>query len=220
MLAETVFKMGIFTTFDLMLEKKGHLYLDSQAIQNLEIFDVNYLLGNSKTDSLYGYMNKTVTPFGQRMFRNWILSPPIDPEVINNRLDAIDSLMKKRDFMDLCREKLAKLPDLERYINRIYNLSDEKRLSAIHQEDFAVNRLKDSLKVLEDMKKAEHVIDSFKDYIPELKSKRIRELCTFKEVNNQQFNKKSSKSIKKGDVEGLFPRISHIIEDLQNKVEI
>ena len=32
MLADTVFSMGIFTTFDLMLEKKGHLYLDSQAI--------------------------------------------------------------------------------------------------------------------------------------------------------------------------------------------
>lgn len=93
---------------------------------------MNYLLGNSKTDSLYGFMNKTVTPFGKRMFRNWILSPPIHHDIINERLDAVQQLMKKRDFLDFCREKLSKLPDIERYINRVYNLSDEKRLSAIH----------------------------------------------------------------------------------------
>ena len=52
--------------------------------------------------------------------------------MINNRLDAVENLMKKRDFLDLCREKLSKLPDLERYINRVYNLSNEKRLTAIH----------------------------------------------------------------------------------------
>ena len=84
-----------------------------------------------------------------------------------------------------------------------------------------MNRLKDSLKVLDDMKKAEDMVASLKDYVSELKAPRLKELCSFKKIDSKEFNKKSTKGIKKVSQEdGLFPKISHIIEDLQSKVEI
>ena len=104
--------------------------------------------------------------------------------------------LKNSDICDYFQESLSKLPDLERMINRIYNLSDQKRLSAYRVEDFALNRLKEFLQFLTQLKRVEKIVEE--DYAIKFKSKRLRQLCSFREVDIQSFNekKKTKKSSK------------------------
>jgi len=55
LLAETVFVVGSFNAIDLELEKASILYLDSQAIENLEVIDLWYLSTISGDYSLWLY---------------------------------------------------------------------------------------------------------------------------------------------------------------------
>jgi len=219
MLAGTVFKMGHFYPFDKTIEKKGSLYLDSQALENLEILDVNYINVFSETFSLFGFMDRTVSPFGKRLFKRWITAPLLDPQEIEARLEAVDDLINNPECMDQFQGDLKKLSDLERMINRVYNLTDRRRMQALHTEDFALNRLKDFLSFLDELEKVEGIMENFQPYIKKFKSKRLKQLCTFKDVDIQAFTNKSATSIedKSG---GLFPRINHIIEDLRSMVTV
>lgn len=58
-------------------------------------------------------------------------------------------------------------------VGKIYNLSNKKRMSAVYFEDFAKNRLKDFMKFLNELKTVEEIVDSFNDYIPAFKSKKL-----------------------------------------------
>jgi len=222
LLAETVVSMGTFTPFDLTIEKKSTLYLDSQALINLEVLDVQYLNSSSESSSLFGYMDKTVTQFGKRMLKRWITSPLIDHEAIKERQNAVNDLIKNMDVMEYFRDRLAKLPDIERMVNKIYNLSSKQRMSAIYLEDFAKNRLKDFLAFLKELKKIEDLVDTFHDYVQNFNSNRLVELTTFKDVDIQAFKerKKSVSKKIKGKPTGIFPRINHILADLEGMIVI
>jgi len=225
LLAETVIPMGHYQPFDLNLEKRGTLYLDSQALQNLEVLEVNYLNVLSETFSLFGYMDKTSTAFGKRLFKRWLTAPLLDSQKINERLEAVEDLMENSAIVDYISEKLAKLPDLERMINRIYNLSNKQRMSAVYFEDFAKNRLKDFLAFLKELKKVEDMIQDFSDHTSNFKSKRVIQLINFKDVDIEAFQQKKkgakkTKEEKAQKVEGFVPRIKHLITDLENMVQI
>ena len=112
---------------------------------------------------------------------------------------------------------MRKLPDLERMISRIYNLTDRQRLLALHYEEFALNRLKDFMAFLPELKKVEEIMKLFEKYVPKFKSARLRKLCTIKDVDIEAFNAKKTSKIKNED-EGLFPRISNLVEDLEKMV--
>ena len=220
LLAETVVSMGTFSPFDLTVEKKSTLYLDSQALLNLEILDVQYYNLLSESHSLFGYMDKTVTAFGKRMLKRWITSPLIDAGAIAERQEAIEDLMNDMDVAEYFSKELSKLPDLERMINKIYNLSNKQRLSAVYFEDFAKNRLKDFLAFLKELKKVENLVETFTDYVPNFQSKRLIQLTTFKEVDLDAFKKRKKVSTKKTKTTGVFPRINTILSDLEGMVEL
>ena len=148
MLAETVFTMGNFLAFDITIDKTTTLYLDSQTLQNLEIIEVSYLTSLNEANSLLEFMDRTKTPYGKRMFKRWLTSPLIDSNAINDRLDAVEDLMKNVNMVEYYQNTISKLPDLERMINKIYNLSNKQRMSACYFEDFAINRLHDFLDYL------------------------------------------------------------------------
>lgn len=68
---------------------------------------------------MFDLLNHCVTPFGKRMFKQWICHPLRDAASINSRLDAIEELEQQvleNELSDL----LVKLPDLERIISRIH----------------------------------------------------------------------------------------------------
>lgn len=220
MLDETVFAMGQFINFDINLQKHSTLFMDAQALQNLEVLEISYLNSVSEQNSLLNFMDNTKTQFGKRMFARWLTAPLLDVDSLIERQDAVHDLMRNSDIADYFHEKLGKLPDLERMISKIYNLSNKQRLSAVYFEDFAKNRLRDFLEFLKELKTVESLIAYFADYTDRFNSKRLKQLVTFKEVDLKTPKKKVKRSTDKdGPVAGVFPRINSIIADLENMVE-
>ncbi|KAJ4708411.1 DNA mismatch repair protein [Melia azedarach] len=93
------------------------LRMDGQTLVNLEIFYNNADGGSSGT--LFKYLDSCLTSSGKRLLRSWICHPLKDVEVINNRLDVVEYLMKNSEVMVVIAQYLRKLPDLERLLGRV-----------------------------------------------------------------------------------------------------
>jgi DNA mismatch repair ATPase MutS len=48
----------------------------------------------STEGTLFSFINNTKTPFGGRLLKKWLLTPLLDIDKINERLDCIEDLMK------------------------------------------------------------------------------------------------------------------------------
>jgi len=55
---------------------------------------------------------------GKRLLRQWLCAPLCNPDAINNRLDAVEDLMKISNVIADVSELLRKLPDLERLLSK------------------------------------------------------------------------------------------------------
>ena len=109
--------LGNFTWYD-PIRKATSLVLDGQTLINLEIFANSFDGGVDGT--LFLLLNRCVTPFGKRMFKQWVCHPLADAEKINARLDAVDALNVDSNSRDQFVASLTKMPDLERLISRIH----------------------------------------------------------------------------------------------------
>ncbi|KAI9807892.1 MAG: hypothetical protein M1825_005198 [Sarcosagium campestre] len=109
--------LGNFTWYD-PIRKATSLVLDGQTLINLEIFANNS--DGSAAGTLFELLNRCVTPFGKRLFRQWVCHPLADPIKIDARLDAVDSLNADTTVRDRFTSQLTKMPDLERLISRIH----------------------------------------------------------------------------------------------------
>ncbi|PMD12460.1 DNA mismatch repair protein Msh6 [Hyaloscypha hepaticicola] len=100
------------------IQKGTTLVLDGQTLINLEIFANTFDGGQEGT--LFTLINRCVTPFGKRMFKQWVCHPLADAKRINERLDAVDMLNKDRSLSDQFTASMTRMPDLERFISRIH----------------------------------------------------------------------------------------------------
>ncbi|RDW82600.1 hypothetical protein BP6252_03712 [Coleophoma cylindrospora] len=106
-----------FSKYD-PIQKASSLVLDGQTLINLEVF-ANTFDGSSE-GTLFALLNRCVTPFGKRMFRQWVCHPLADAKKINERLDAVEMLNKDSTIRDQFSSSMTKMPDLERLISRIH----------------------------------------------------------------------------------------------------
>ena len=109
--------LGNFTWYD-PIRKASSLVLDGQTLINLEIFANSF--DGSTEGTLFTLLNRCVTPFGKRMFKQWVCHPLMDAERINARLDAVDAFNADPSTRDQFTSSLTKMPDLERLISRIH----------------------------------------------------------------------------------------------------
>ncbi|KAG9245224.1 muts domain V-domain-containing protein [Calycina marina] len=100
------------------IQKGTTLVLDGQTLINLEVFANTHDGGSEGT--LFTLLNRCITPFGKRMFRQWVCHPLADPVRINERLDAVDMLNADRTLSDQFVGSMTRMPDLERLISRIH----------------------------------------------------------------------------------------------------
>jgi len=56
---------------------------------------------------------------GKRLLKQWLCAPLFNPDAINDRLDAVEDLMKISDVIADVSELLRKLPDLERLLSKL-----------------------------------------------------------------------------------------------------
>lgn len=100
------------------IHKNGTLILDGQTLINLEVFS-NTVNGGPE-GTLFALLNRCVTPFGKRLFRQWVCHPLCNIARINERLDAVDMLNADPKAREQFASELTKMPDLERLISRIH----------------------------------------------------------------------------------------------------
>ncbi len=93
------------------------MMLDLTTRNNLELTET--IRNRSKKGSLLWVLDKTQTAMGGRMLRKWIEEPLLNPDKINQRLDAVevlkDDLLLRQDL----KEHLKSIYDLERLAARI-----------------------------------------------------------------------------------------------------
>ena len=97
--------------------------MDSITLTNLEIIENNY--DKTQSGTLYEKIDFCNTNFGKRLLKQWLVNPLYNPNAINDRLDAIDDLLKiDSSKFQLINESLKSLPDLERLINKVHHIGN------------------------------------------------------------------------------------------------
>jgi DNA mismatch repair protein MutS len=91
----------------------GVMPLDEMTRRNLEL--VESLRGGEDTaGTLLSVLDRTQTPMGARLLRQWILAPLTDVAAITARLDAVSSLVDDGSARAALREALDGVRDVER----------------------------------------------------------------------------------------------------------
>ncbi|RCI13534.1 hypothetical protein L249_5545 [Ophiocordyceps polyrhachis-furcata BCC 54312] len=116
-LEQPLLSQGNFETYS-PIQSRGTLVLDGQTLANLEIL-ANSANGGTE-GTLHGLLNRCVTPFGKRLFRQWVVHPLCDATRINERLDAVEMLNADASVREQFASQLVRMPDLERLISRIH----------------------------------------------------------------------------------------------------
>lgn len=99
-------------------QTSDYLVLDSATLRNLEVLEP--LNRDSPRDaSLFGVLNRTVTPMGARRLRDWLSQPLASIEPIRRRQDAIEAWLRNPSALQAFREAMHDVRDLERVLGRI-----------------------------------------------------------------------------------------------------
>jgi len=116
---------------------ENYMELDYNAQRGLEL--TTTIRENSYKGSLLNAINKTCTPMGTRLLRNWLKQPLLDTTEISQRQDGVEELLNNPKNRMLLNTLLDKVYDIERLATKISN-------NTVNARDFLA--LKDSLNKL------------------------------------------------------------------------
>ncbi|CAI9088360.1 OLC1v1022668C1 [Oldenlandia corymbosa var. corymbosa] len=102
------------------------LKVDSAAHEALQIFQIDKHpshmgIGRAKEGfSVFGMMNKCVTPMGRRLLRNWFLRPILEIDDLNKRFDAIkiSFFQCSEELLLSLRETLKSIKDIPQILKK------------------------------------------------------------------------------------------------------
>nr|WP_255647413.1 DNA mismatch repair protein MutS [Fulvivirga sedimenti] len=97
------------------LDEDKHVWLDKFTIRNLELVYPQQEGGVA----LIQILDKTTTPMGSRLLRQWLVLPLRDPEKIRDRHEIVSSLVKDGNLLTDLESHLKKIGDLERLISKV-----------------------------------------------------------------------------------------------------
>jgi len=124
------------------------LTLDYTTLRHLEILEpLNH--DAPRTASLYGALNRTVTPMGARRLRDWLSQPLAATGPIHRRQHAIQTFLARPARLEDLRAQLAQVRDLERTLGRLSTGSGNARdLVVLSQALAQIPALKQTLRDL------------------------------------------------------------------------
>jgi DNA mismatch repair protein MutS len=96
-----------------------YMTLDAATRRNLELTET--IRGGQVQGSLLGVLDRTMTPMGARLLRQWVNQPLLDLDAINTRLEAVAAFASAGLLRAEVRAALRPLADLERLTNRAVN---------------------------------------------------------------------------------------------------
>ncbi|RMH52770.1 MAG: DNA mismatch repair protein MutS [Zetaproteobacteria bacterium] len=120
-------------------EEGRYLQIDAGSRRNLEL---HATLSGRRQGSLIAVLDRTVTPMGARLLRDWLDRPLCDLEEIERRHAAVASLVDDFETAERLRGRLAGVRDMERMLARI-------ALGRAYPRDF--RGMADSLELLPDL---------------------------------------------------------------------
>src|SRR5207244_1836059 len=88
--------LGHLTRLQRLLATES-MTIDASAVETLEL-----------TTALFGALNRTRTPMGARLLRQWLLRPLLDPAAIRQRQDAVEALVGAPAARDGLRGRLER----------------------------------------------------------------------------------------------------------------
>jgi len=94
------------------------LVLDAATLKHLEILEPLHREA-AKPGTLYAALNRTSTPMGARLLRDWLSQPLSSVEAIRRRQSALGQFLHNSPALDRFRESLKEIRDLERTISRL-----------------------------------------------------------------------------------------------------
>ncbi|MCO5247869.1 MAG: DNA mismatch repair protein MutS [Chitinophagales bacterium] len=97
------------------IEREEYVWLDRFTARNLELIYSNHPEGTSLLD----VMDHTVSPMGARMLKRWVATPLKQIQPIQERLDAVEQIIKDQDFYLHLIDKIKVVGDLERLISKV-----------------------------------------------------------------------------------------------------
>ena len=109
------------------------LALDYTTLRHLEILEP-LRHDAPRNSSLYGALNKTVTPMGARLLRSWLSQPLAAVVPIQRRQEAVATFVENSATLESFRAELTRVRDLERTLGRLSSGSGNARdLAALRQ---------------------------------------------------------------------------------------
>lgn len=102
------------------------LVLDHTTLRHLEVLEPLHRDAPAKA-SLYGAVNRTVSPMGARRLRDWLSQPLSRVETIVARQEAVQTFLGDADVLDRLRTHLGQVRDLERTLGRLSGGSGNAR---------------------------------------------------------------------------------------------
>ncbi len=96
------------------IERNEILWMDKFTIRNLE------LIGNgADRKGLLEIMDHTKSPMGARLLKRWLIFPLQAPEQINNRLNAVETLLKTTEQTKTISALVELIGDMERLASKL-----------------------------------------------------------------------------------------------------
>lgn len=129
-----------------MVYENEFLQMDFSTKQNLEL--TQSIRNNSKSLTLWSYLDKCRSSMGSRLLKKWIEYPLVDPIAINKRLDAIEYLNDNFITKDELKEHLGYVYDMERLSARVA---------------YGNANARDILRLVKTLEHAPMIFDLFKD---------------------------------------------------------
>jgi DNA mismatch repair protein MutS len=99
-------------------QRSDYLALDFTTLRHLEILEPLHH-DAPRNASLYGALNRTVTPMGARRLRDWLSQPLATVEPIRRRQEAVQTFVDNSTGLEQLRAQLAQVRDLERTLGRL-----------------------------------------------------------------------------------------------------
>ncbi|MDQ6966166.1 MAG: DNA mismatch repair protein MutS, partial [Mariprofundaceae bacterium] len=97
-------------------EAQGCLGIDARSRRNLELYES---LSGDPCGGMIGVIDRTLTPMGARMLRDWLDRPLNEAAGISARQDAVQSLIDDADALYAIGEGLKNIRDVERMLTRL-----------------------------------------------------------------------------------------------------
>lgn len=96
---------------------ESFLMLDASTQKNLDL--VKNSFDGSRSNTLFSFVDKAVTPMGSRLIKRWLLAPLVDQAHIEQRQEMIQELLDNQIVVQSLQELLSRCGDMQRIVGRI-----------------------------------------------------------------------------------------------------